>query len=173
MSDSKDPKMEKAGSEPVEKKGFMSKMAHGVGTLIKGSVEASDRMLNFAQDTKEKSAHGTLAGNRKKKKQKPNKRRLPVVRDLFKENSNFSEEQKKELAAILEKQLADMEKDEYAEVEEDDDEDDGYFGVTDPGLTAPTMTMGLRNSFGDFFGTAADAMEARGRDNERRNSIYR
>ena len=73
-----------------EKQGFMSKVAHGMGTLIKGSVEVSDRMLNFAQDTKEKSAHGTLG--RKKKKQKRLRRQLPEVRDLFKVISHFSEE---------------------------------------------------------------------------------
>ena len=175
MGDSKDSKKEKTGSESTEKKGFMSRVARGVGALIQGAVESSDRALSFAEDSREKSANGVLG--RRKKRRKENPRKLPSVRNLFKENSNFSEEQKKELAAILEQQLSEMKNDEYEDLteEQEDDDDDGYFGVTDPGLTTPTMTMGLRNSFGEFFGTAADAMESRDkrRESERKNSIYR
>lgn len=138
MSKDKDPKPESKEKKP----GVMSRIAHGVGSLIQGSIQASDKALDFAQRTREKSATGVLG----------------------KKKSKFHVDERQE-SILFERKFIDGKEyyvkvgDEFQPVTEEQEEDDGYFGITDPGLTAPTMTMGIRNSFGEFFGSAADAMQ--------------
>lgn len=111
----------------------MKNFAHGIGTLIQGTVVASDKMLNFAQTTKEKTAQGSLI---KKKK------------------SRFHVDERQD-SILFEKEFREGE---FEEMTKDQDEDE-YFGITAPQVTAPKVSVGLRNSFGDFFGSSADAME--------------
>jgi len=175
--ESSDSTSNNVSSSPEKKTGVIGKIVQGAGAFIQGAVIASDKSLDFAQATKEKSSHGSLSGgNRRRKQKQRNERKQRSVRNLFdSNNSHFSEEQKKELSSLLEKHFDEMERDEYEDMTDEQDDDDGYFGITDPGLTAPTMTMGIRNSFGDFFGNSADAMEAHSKESrsERKNSIYR
>ena len=55
---------------------------------------------------------------------------------------------------LFEREFREGEFEEMTEEQEDD-----YFGITVPQVTAPKVTVGLRNSFSDFFGSSADAME--------------
>ena len=147
MSKEKEPKKEKKNRLAEGAKAF----ARGLGTFIQGSIVASDKALDFAQETKERSSRGVLAHNQGNK-------------------SKFHVEERKE-SILYERKFSEDGKEyfvrssdgEFQPITEEQEEDDGYFGITDPGLTAPKMTMGIRNSFGDFFGTAADAMEERER----------
>jgi hypothetical protein len=172
-------------AKPVEeKKNFgdkfkegMGKLAHGVGTVIQGAVVASDRTLDSVRTPRDRDGKSNRNKQYLKDQEKKRKRKERQPRDNRNlNNSSFSEEQKKELSILFEQNFADREEDEYEDLtEEQDEEDDGYFGITDPGLTAPTMTMGIRNSFGDFFGNTADAMESHINVDrvERKRSIYR
>jgi hypothetical protein len=175
-----------SGDKPVDKtfgaklQEGVGKLTHGLGTMIQGAVIASDKTLDYASESKNSRSSSKRERERKQEKREKEKKKK-IARPLFDtRDSHFSEEQKKELSSILEKRFLEMEEDsedEFEDITDEQDDDDGYFGITDPGLTAPTMTMGLRNSFGDFFGNSADAIASHSSDykddvKRKKRSIY-
>jgi len=143
----------------------VGKVAHGLGTVIQGAIIATDRTLESSASASPKKNKKVSRRSEKREKRK---------RDLEKQingSNHFSEEQKKELSSLF-KDFP--EEEEFEDLTEEQGDDDEYYGVTDPGLTAPKITMGLRNSFGDFFGNTADAIESRSvvDRSERKTSIY-